>query len=63
MTDEQDEAPAITREEFIRGYCERSKVTWEELSKRRKAMRCYCGDPICKGWQMVPLDYVYPHLL
>lgn len=46
----------MTREEFIAGYCERSRVSWDWLSQRRKAIPCYCGEQGCKGWAMVPLS-------
>lgn len=45
----------MTKEEFIQGYCERSNITWEELSQFRKAIPCDCEDEGCHGWQMVAL--------
>lgn len=43
----------MTREEFIVGYCERSKVTYEWLVENgRFAKECDCGDETCAGWQM-----------
>lgn len=56
----------MTKEEFILKYCERSSkaavenggspITWEFLSKRRKALPCACGESNCEGWAMVPID-------
>ena len=48
----------MTREEFIQGYCERSNVTWDELSKFRAAIPCDCGEEGCHGWQMVSKSYL-----
>lgn len=42
------------RDEFIRGYCERSGVTWEWLRQYRVCALCDCGDPTCEGFAMVP---------
>jgi hypothetical protein len=43
----------MTRDEFIAGYCERSGVTWDELSEYLVALQCACGDESCEGWAMV----------
>jgi hypothetical protein len=47
--------PKISREEFIRNYCERSGVTWEWLSVAGNcdAVRCDCNDAACSGWVVV----------
>jgi hypothetical protein len=52
---EAEVAPGVPdeREQFIAGYCERSGVTWEELSKTQIAERCDCGEEGCAGWAMV----------
>lgn len=42
----------MTREEFIKGYCERSNTTWDELSKFYEALPCDCDYEKCQGWQM-----------
>lgn len=43
----------MNREEFERGYAERSGMTIEQLSYwGRYAERCDCGDENCGGWQM-----------
>lgn len=42
----------MTREEFIEGYCGRSKASWAWLSVRREAIPCDCEEPECRGWQM-----------
>lgn len=46
----------MTREEFIEEYCQRSGISWEELSKRREAIPCTCGEDLCKGWAMVSVE-------
>ena len=46
----------MTKEEFIEGYCNRSKVTWEWLSQFQNAIPCDCGEDGCNGWQMVHKD-------
>lgn len=46
----------MTRDEFIRNYCERTGVTWEWLSGpegNQVALRCACGEVGCLGWAMV----------
>lgn len=48
----------MTREEFIEGYCKRSRITWEWLSKYRDAVPCDCGERGCEGWQMTPKEGV-----
>lgn len=47
------EKPAKTKEEFISEYCERSNISWEELSKTEVALPCDCGSDGCDGWAMV----------
>jgi hypothetical protein len=51
----------ITKAEFTRQYCERSKISETELLGRRVILRCHCGDPTCQGWACVPLDMVEWH--
>lgn len=46
----------MTEQEFIERYCERSGVTWEDLSRHRVALPCKCGDDSCEGWAMVRND-------
>lgn len=43
----------MTKEDFIAGYCERSGVTWNELSQFEVALPCACGEDGCNGWAMV----------
>jgi len=44
----------VTKEEFEKGYAERSNVTIEWLRERhREAVPCDCGDELCQGWQMI----------
>jgi len=43
----------MTKEEFIAGYCEKSKLTWDELKATQVALSCACGDSDCSGWAMV----------
>ncbi len=50
----------MTKDEFIAGYCERSKVTWESLSKYKVALPCACNEDYCDGWAMVSNQ---PHLI
>lgn len=47
----------MTREEFIQGYCERSKIDRERLFKSRRVIPCDCGDESCRGWAMVPVSW------
>lgn len=43
----------MTKEEFIAGYCERSGLTWEYLSRHKVALPCACGEDGCDGWAMI----------
>ena len=43
----------MPKEEFIVGYCERSGVTWEELSQWAMVLPCDCEEDGCRGWVMV----------
>lgn len=52
-------APAMTRDEFVRSYCELSGLTWEWLSGsdgNQVALPCACGDETCPGRAMVAND-------
>lgn len=44
----------MTKEEFIKQYCELSGVAWGKLSKHEIALPCACENPDCQGWAMVP---------
>lgn len=46
----------MTRDEFINGYCERSNIPLEELSKSMVALACHCAEKECEGWAMVRND-------
>jgi len=45
----------MTKEEFEKGYCERSKITIHEYhnSYNLITLRCSCGDRSCDGWAAV----------
>jgi len=51
----------MTREEFIKGYYDRSGIAASERrpdgfqigSHRRVAVPCDCGEDDCQGWQMM----------
>ena len=43
----------MPKEEFIVGYCERSGITWEELSEWATVLPCDCEEDDCRGWVMV----------
>lgn len=45
--------PAVTAEQFERGYADRSGVTVEALRGRGYVVRrCYCHEDECEGWKM-----------
>lgn len=46
----------MTKDEFITAYCERSGVSWGELSQHQVALACACGEDGCQGWAMVAND-------
>lgn len=60
----------MTRDEFIDGYMERSKLrpemrapygyVWPD-GKKVYALPCACGDDICEGWAMISGEYVEDH--
>lgn len=43
----------MTKEDFIKLYCEKSGITEEELLKTQVVLPCNCNDEICKGWAVV----------
>ncbi len=42
-----------TREEFVAGYCERSRISKEFYDHHFVALPCDCGADKCKGWATV----------
>ena len=57
----------MTREEFIKGYCERSGITPTPNGarvgiRRMFALPCSCGEEICEGWGMIPESQIHDHL-
>lgn len=46
----------MTRDEFERGYCERSGITALEFRKYMVALPCACEAEECEGWAAVSLD-------
>lgn len=44
----------MTKEEFIAGYCQRSKIIEEQLNDLNLvALPCACGAEGCEGWAMI----------
>jgi hypothetical protein len=62
----------MTREEFILGYCERSKISVTPYMVHLgyvktgilvlMALPCACGDDICEGWAMVNPEMLDTHM-
>lgn len=49
----------MTKEEFELWYAQNSGTTVEKLKELgRVAKPCNCGDPLCKGWQMVHSEVI-----
>jgi hypothetical protein len=59
------DAPAITREQFIAAYLERSEITDAKVDGEKVylfgdslgpsyALRCRCEEQGCEGWAMIP---------
>lgn len=44
--------------EFIKEYCEKSNVSWDELKKTQVILPCSCNDESCKGWAVVNNDTI-----
>lgn len=40
----------ISKEDFLKQYCEISDITEEELLKTQEVLPCDCEDIICQGW-------------
>lgn len=43
----------LTKEEFIKAYCEGSNITEEELLEGHVILPCSCDYEGCKGWAAV----------
>jgi len=53
----------MTQSEFIKKYCEASKITEGELNKLGNfSVPCYCGDETCKGWAMTCIENLKQHI-
>lgn len=49
----------ITREEFIKGYCERAGHSREWFQAHGlDVYPCNCGEDVCEGWQMTFVEGV-----
>ena len=46
----------MTKDEFVKGYCERSKIPWDELKDFLVPLPCHCDYEGCTGWAMVHND-------
>jgi hypothetical protein len=44
--------PLISRDQFIREYCERAGKDWDTLRQHRSCHRCHCAFDGCQGWGM-----------
>jgi hypothetical protein len=47
----------VTKDEFERGYAERSSMTVEELRQHMVPKPCACGDATCLGWRMASIEH------
>lgn len=46
----------MTKEEFEKGYCERSGITIEFYNKYKVTLPCACGEEDCEGWAAMSND-------
>lgn len=46
----------MNKKEFIKQRCEIDKITEEEFEKQYRVVKCYCGQPYCKGYRCLDLD-------
>lgn len=46
----------MTKEEFEKGYCERSGITLEEYHETQVTLPCSCGYEDCEGWAVISND-------
>ena len=49
----------MNKEEFIKQRCEIDKITEEEFKKQYRVVKCYCGQPYCKGYRCLDLNDTY----
>jgi hypothetical protein len=47
---------SLTQQQFVDAYCERSKMSWADLSKWSVCLPCRCPEEECEGWAMVPFN-------
>jgi len=53
----------ITQTQFIKEYCESSKITEKKLNALGQlAVVCDCGEEGCRGWAMVSKEFLPVHL-
>ena len=43
----------MSKEEFLKQYCEKSKIKEEVLLKSQVVLPCNCNYGNCKGWALV----------
>lgn len=64
MTTDQDyrqEREAVTAEEFLAAYAERSHRTPAELlADGRVVATCHCDYEKCEGWQLIKPEHLLP---
>ena len=54
----------LTQTEFIKSYCDNSKITEKELNKLGMfAMPCDCLEKHCNGWVMITKENVRNHIV
>ena len=49
----------MTKEEFEKGYCDRSEITLEEYRECCVTLSCNCEDDSCEGWASIPNKEIY----
>lgn len=53
----------MTQSEFIKQYCENSKITEQKLMELRQfAVPCDCGEENCTGWAMISRENLKDHV-
>lgn len=59
----KDTHKRLTQTQFIKEYCDRSKITEQELNDLgRFAIPCDCEDESCNGWAMIGRGSIHSHV-
>ena len=52
----------MTKDEFEKGYCQRSNITKSFYDEWFTTLPCACDYEECKGWAAVRRDFIKDHM-